>query len=146
VRGDQKHAQLPQTILVIAMRRSRRVAAARAAQGQAAPVDSHFGQLPIELQERIIEIVVRCGVVLWPSTGMLPTLLFAVLAAGNVVGTSDANTRWHGVSAECAGCADFGMFCASAMHPFVSKAAHEASAEEQSDGAYGAARLPRLRN
>jgi hypothetical protein len=68
-------AQLPQTILVIAMRRSRRVAAARAAQGQAAPVDSHFGQLPIELQERIIEIVVRCGVALWPSRGMLPTLL-----------------------------------------------------------------------
>ena len=27
------------------------------------PVDSHFGQLPIELQERIIEIVVRCGTV-----------------------------------------------------------------------------------
>lgn len=71
------------SILVIAMRRSRRVAAVRAAQGQDAPVDSHFGQLPIELQERIIEIVVRCGVALWPSREMLPTLLFAVLAAGN---------------------------------------------------------------
>ena len=45
-------------------------------------MNSHFGRLPIELQERIIEIVVRCGVALWPSREMLPTLLSAVLTAG----------------------------------------------------------------
>lgn len=43
-----------------------------------------------------------------------------------------------------AGCGDFGMSCASAMPLIVSKAAHEASADEELNGSYGAARLPRL--
>ena len=62
IRSDLDHptGQL-RSSLEGAMRRSQRVAAARAAQGQDMPIDSHFGQLPVELQERIIEIVVRCG-------------------------------------------------------------------------------------